>query len=350
MEGRLEDAAPSLGIAIVSQIAREEGVTELAVRNREFLAVRRKKCRDLFEILLSRTLLRRQRHIHGKIGGKRLEFFRLKLGRVWLEHRYPFSLLPPNAPADQFAEAVCWFASRNSSERRNLREAARRTSNLFTREKATRRVLDLYRSLVPRPMTRSVDTSPWMTTVRRLEQEWRILRNVAHAVGDAVLTREPAEGNPVAGASIDGCFAVSELHLLPSGVTAGRLSRGLLTNLTSRVCEVLLRTWCASWRKNVSQLDRLDQLLAGNERVLVAFWHGEYFPLFALAEGRTVTVLAAPSFRGEVIAKLCRRFGYEAAMIPVQEAASQRIPYDHCCRQRRQSRSQPTARSVLFIK
>jgi 1,2-diacylglycerol 3-alpha-glucosyltransferase len=105
-------------------------------------------------------------------------------------------LLPSNAPADQFAEAVCWFASRNSRERRNLRKAAHRTSNLFTREKATRRVLDLYRSLVPRPMTRSVDTSLWMTTVRRLEQEWRILRNVAHAVGDAVLTHEPTEAIP----------------------------------------------------------------------------------------------------------------------------------------------------------
>lgn len=102
-------------------------------------------------------------------------------------------LLPSNALAEQFAEAVSWFTSCNSKERQTLRKAAQRTSNLFTQEKATRRVLDLYRSLVPQSMARTVDTSLWMTTTRRLEQEWKILRNVAHAVGDAVHASEPTE-------------------------------------------------------------------------------------------------------------------------------------------------------------
>lgn len=101
-------------------------------------------------------------------------------------------LLPSDASAVQFAQAVHWFSSRGSKERRKLREASRRTSKLFTRDKATRRMQELYGSLLlAQPKTKAVENSPWMTAVRRLDQEWKILRNIAHAVGDAVLVGEP---------------------------------------------------------------------------------------------------------------------------------------------------------------
>jgi lysophospholipid acyltransferase (LPLAT)-like uncharacterized protein len=53
--------------------------------------------------------------------------------------------------------------------------------------------------------------------------------------------------------------------------------------------------------------------------VLAVFWHGKYFPLFALAEGRSVTVFVGQSFRGEIIARLCRRFGFTTALLPAGE-------------------------------
>ena len=84
------------------------------------------------------------------------------------------------------------------------------------------------------------------------------------------------------------------------------------------IFEAILRVMYGSWRKDVSQVDRLDQLLSGPDRLLILFWHGKYFPLFPMLEGRQVTVFVAPSFRGEVIAGLCRRFGYSASMLPGQ--------------------------------
>ncbi len=50
--------------------------------------------------------------------------------------------------------------------------------------------------------------------------------------------------------------------------------------------------------------------------MLAAFWHGKYSPLFALLRGRRAVVFTSLSFRGDVIARICRCFGY----VPVQLA------------------------------
>ncbi|CAN0565621.1 unnamed protein product, partial [Laminaria digitata] len=43
--------------------------------------------------------------------------------------------------------------------------------------------------------------------------------------------------------------------------------------------------------------------------------HGKFFPLFALARGRQAAVFISRSFRGEVIAAICRWFGYSPVFI-----------------------------------
>jgi lysophospholipid acyltransferase (LPLAT)-like uncharacterized protein len=63
-------------------------------------------------------------------------------------------------------------------------------------------------------------------------------------------------------------------------------------------------------------MDRLDRMLAEGRRVLLAFWHGKYVPLFVLFQGRGILTFTSRSFRGDIIAELCRRFGYEYAQIP----------------------------------
>ncbi len=98
-------------------------------------------------------------------------------------------------------------------------------------------------------------------------------------------------------------------------MTAGGFFRAVLVSLTAITLAAVLRAWCWSWRKDTRQLEKLRRLIAGGSRVLVIFWHGAYFPLFALAEGLHATVFAGNSFRGEVIASLSRRFGYEAQLI-----------------------------------
>ena len=95
-----------------------------------------------------------------------------------------------------------------------------------------------------------------------------------------------------------------------------RASRDALASTASICAEMILRVWSASWRKNTEQILLLDRLLAEGVPVLAVFWHGKYFPLIALAEGRSATVFVGQSFRGEVIARICRRFGYEAVLIP----------------------------------
>ena len=74
----------------------------------------------------------------------------------------------------------------------------------------------------------------------------------------------------------------------------------------------LLRLLGASWRADLGELARLDALAATGRPVVVAFWHETYLPLFVLTEGRHGLVLTSRSFRGEVIAGICRRFGHRA--------------------------------------
>jgi lysophospholipid acyltransferase (LPLAT)-like uncharacterized protein/uncharacterized membrane protein YdjX (TVP38/TMEM64 family) len=66
---------------------------------------------------------------------------------------------------------------------------------------------------------------------------------------------------------------------------------------------------------DVEGLDRLDQMLAEGRCVLLAFWHGKYVPLFVLLEGRGILTFTSRSPRGDIIAEICRRFGYEYVQI-----------------------------------
>lgn len=76
------------------------------------------------------------------------------------------------------------------------------------------------------------------------------------------------------------------------------------------------RLQLASWSKEVHGLENLDGPVARGVPVLSAFWHGKYTPLFALLRGRRAVVFTSLSFRGSVIAEICRRFGYRAVQIP----------------------------------
>jgi len=77
-----------------------------------------------------------------------------------------------------------------------------------------------------------------------------------------------------------------------------------------------LRLQLFSWRKEVHGLRHLDDLIAAGRPALAVFWHGKYSPLFALLRGRRGVVFTSLSFRGDVIARICRHFGY----LPVQLA------------------------------
>lgn len=91
--------------------------------------------------------------------------------------------------------------------------------------------------------------------------------------------------------------------------------RAFTAYLTGTVIAAVLSLWAMTWRKDTSELEKLDRHLANGEHLVAVFWHGKYFSLFALARGRKATVLTTRSFRGDVIARICRWFGYRPIQI-----------------------------------
>ena len=91
---------------------------------------------------------------------------------------------------------------------------------------------------------------------------------------------------------------------------------GLRARIVGCFYALLLRARGATWRKQTAGLERIDRRLASGERILFAFWHGKYVPLVVLLRGRRACVVTSRSFRGDVIAEICRWFGYESMQIP----------------------------------
>lgn len=95
-----------------------------------------------------------------------------------------------------------------------------------------------------------------------------------------------------------------------------RLLPGLRGRLLAHLWTAVLRLQLATWRKEVHGLERFDGLLARGVPVLAVFWHGKYTPLFALLRGRRAVIFTSASFRGSVIAGICRLCGYRPVQIP----------------------------------
>lgn len=93
------------------------------------------------------------------------------------------------------------------------------------------------------------------------------------------------------------------------------LYRRISAAVTGMAIAALLDLWALTWRKDTKELEKLDQHLAAGEHLVAVFWHGKYFSLFALSRGRHVSVVTTRSFRGDVIARICRWFGYRPIQI-----------------------------------
>jgi len=84
-----------------------------------------------------------------------------------------------------FAQALAWLAVRTSGERLMLSAAARRTAERFSMRRQTRRMLELYESLIA---ARLHDDEPtiWSRVQGRIEAELTLWSNVARAAGRAL--------------------------------------------------------------------------------------------------------------------------------------------------------------------
>jgi len=78
----------------------------------------------------------------------------------------------------------------------------------------------------------------------------------------------------------------------------------------------LLRSLKATWRIRTDNRDTLDELYRSGNPFILCFWHGKYVPVLPLFEGYRAYVLTSLSTRGNVIAAICRNFGYDTAQVP----------------------------------
>ena len=93
-----------------------------------------------------------------------------------------------------FAAALAWVAGRSSAEYAELSRAALRTAERFSMPRCAARALELYESLIQvGGAGRPVDQSLWASALRWIEDEWKILVNVATAASDALASPMEAE-------------------------------------------------------------------------------------------------------------------------------------------------------------
>lgn len=91
--------------------------------------------------------------------------------------------------------------------------------------------------------------------------------------------------------------------------------RNVATSIIGSTIAYCYQKWSASWSKDDEEVYRLDQLIESGENVILVCWHGKFIPLFALLENKNATAFISDCFRGEIIAKICNRFGYNPALI-----------------------------------
>lgn len=85
---------------------------------------------------------------------------------------------------------------------------------------------------------------------------------------------------------------------------------------------LLLFIWFVGWRKDSRALKRMDEMATEGNPLLIVVWHGKYFPLLSMLRGRDIAIVTNASFRGHIIGRVCRFFGYSPINIPVSGKAN----------------------------
>lgn len=123
------------------------------------------------------------------------------------------------------------------------------------------------------------------------------------------MAADEASGSPDSSSADDGSAART--------VVIPRLPpRRLRARIFGTLAALFLRVLDATWRKDMSELAEADRLSAAGERIIIAFWHGKYYPLFSILRGRDATIFASISLHGEMIAEICRWYGYGCVLLP----------------------------------
>ena len=88
------------------------------------------------------------------------------------------------------------------------------------------------------------------------------------------------------------------------------------THLAGGVIAFAYHLWSKSWTVDKAEIARVNALLDDGEGVILVFWHGKFLPLFELFAGSQAVVFTSDCFRGRIIARICRHFGYAPSLVP----------------------------------
>jgi glycosyltransferase involved in cell wall biosynthesis len=103
--------------------------------------------------------------------------------------------LVPRPEVEAFGDALRWVAVRPPGERRLLAESVAVTAREYSMARSAEKQIALYESLAgDRHTHREIDASLWTSARKLIAKEWEILRNIAHAAGEAVRTE--TDGKP----------------------------------------------------------------------------------------------------------------------------------------------------------
>ncbi len=79
-------------------------------------------------------------------------------------------------------------------------------------------------------------------------------------------------------------------------------------------CALRFQQW--TWRLETEGRDKFDRLVKDGDRFILCFWHGKYVPMLPVMRGTDACVFTSATSRGDVIAQVCRDFGYRSTQIP----------------------------------
>lgn len=91
--------------------------------------------------------------------------------------------LLPTEQQESFIAALDWLADLSPAKRKRLSEGALRTAGEFSMASAVARLQNLYASLVAAPFRPQPDRNHRAAWRQRFEEEWKIVRNIVHAMG-----------------------------------------------------------------------------------------------------------------------------------------------------------------------
>ncbi len=189
---------------------------------------------------------------------------------------------------DAFVSALIWATSPDT--RKHLEAGVAETAEAYSIDSTGRKALGVYAGLERHDRNR-MDRSgrAWDVTRRRLREEWTLLSHRAQTVRHSW---------PAPKATIPPSQAPIRARLI------GRLLAGGLYLLA------------ATWRVEGTDAVRAEMEKWTGTPLLVGFWHGKYFPFYALLRGTRANVFIGEGLRGTLIEAICRVFGFFPVLLP----------------------------------